>query len=139
MTLRKSIDNNYVGCSRNKKSDLTSGGLRMEIAENGVETPSMANVLHSFPREIMQIVISIALVVVSISVAHLLLSSSKRQDANSPRVKWTIAGLFIAFCVLLGISDQFDSRLLNILILVVIPAICTVLWHVVSAKKPRSS
>ncbi|GAA3322353.1 hypothetical protein [Paeniglutamicibacter sulfureus] len=85
----------------------------------------------------MQIAISIALVAVSIAVAHLLITSSSRQDAKSPRVKWTYVGLFIAFCVLLGVSDQFGSPVLDAVFLVALPALGTVLWHAVAARKPR--
>lgn len=85
----------------------------------------------------MQIAISIALVAVSIAVAHLLITSSSRQDAKSSRVKWLFVGLFIAFCVLLGVSDQFDSPVLDAVFLVALPALGTVLWHAVAARKPR--
>jgi hypothetical protein len=85
----------------------------------------------------MQIAISIALVAVSIAATHLLITSSSRQDATSPRLKWSYVGLFVAFCVLLGLSDQFGSPVLDALFLVALPALGTALWHGVAARKPR--
>lgn len=87
----------------------------------------------------MQIAISIALAAVSIASTHLLITKNSRQDAASPRLKWTFVGLFIAFCVLLGFSDQFGSAVLDAVILVALPALGTTLWRVVAAKKPRRS